>query len=165
MSFLDSVIGALCGGSTLEASGGGLLQHLGEMLSTDQQGGGMTGRLQAFEQAWLSGVIGSWIGTGQNLPILPEQLNQVLGSGRIAAMARSLGLSPGQITAQLAQLLPELINHLTPNGQVPAIGIAHEDVAGALTAVLARLTASRYGTFRRPRPALVLNVSHHTPFS
>jgi len=141
MSFLDNVIGALEGGSAAGSTGGALLQHLSALLTNGQPGGGLAGLTQAFEQAGLAHVIGSWIGTGQNLPISPDQLKQVLGSDRLAAIAQSLGLPPGQITTQLTQLLPEIINHLTPNGQPPANGIAHEDVAGALTAVLGRLAS------------------------
>jgi uncharacterized protein YidB (DUF937 family) len=139
MSFLDDVMGAFGAGSASGTSGGALLQHLSEMLTSGQAGGGLGGLVQVFEQSGLPHVIGSWIGGGPNLPITADQLQQVLGSDRIAAIARSLGIPPEQITAQLTQLLPQLINHLTPNGQLPPGGIAHADVAGALTTVLGRL--------------------------
>jgi len=84
-------------------------------------------------------VIGSWIGTGPNLPVTADQRPQALGSARIAAIAQLLGMPPGQITAQLAQLRPKFINQLTPNGPVPSRGIARADAAGTLTAVLGRL--------------------------
>lgn len=132
-------MGAIGGGSAPGTSSAALLQQLSGMLTSGQAGGGLGGLVQAFEQGGLTHVIGSWIGTGQNLPITADQLQQVLGSDRIAAMAQSLGVPPGQITAKLTQLLPEVVNHLTPNGQLPAGGIAHADVAGALTAVLGRL--------------------------
>ncbi|HVN41452.1 MAG TPA: YidB family protein [Steroidobacteraceae bacterium] len=144
MSFLDNVIGSISGASAPGATGGALLQHVTEMLSSSQPGGGLGGLVQSFEQAGLGHLIASWVGTGQNLPISPEQLAQVLGSGRLGSIAQSLGIPPDQLSAQLSQLLPELINHLTPAGQVPAGGIAHQDVAGALTAVLGKFaTAAR----------------------
>jgi uncharacterized protein YidB (DUF937 family) len=140
MGLLDNLIGALGGGSEPGQGGGALLQHLSAMLTSGQTaGGGLPGLVQAFQQSGLSHVIGSWIGGGPNQPISAEQLQQVLGPDRIAAIAQSLGLPPGQITSQLTQLLPELINHLTPSGQLPTGGVAHADVASALTAVLGRL--------------------------
>jgi uncharacterized protein YidB (DUF937 family) len=69
-----------------------------------------------------------------------EQIQQVLGQGRIGQLAQSVGLQPDQVSAQLAQLLPGIIDHLTPHGQIPAQGIGHGDVAGALGAILSKAT-------------------------
>ncbi len=142
MGLLDNVIGAISGSSAPDATGGALLEHLGDLLSGGQPGGGLGGLAQSFERAGLPHVIASWVGTGQNLPISAEQLRQVLGSGRLDSIAQSLGLPPAQLTGQLAQLLPEIINQLTPTGQIPAGGVAHQDLARALAAALGRLTGA-----------------------
>jgi uncharacterized protein YidB (DUF937 family) len=82
-------------------------------------GGGLNTLVQQFEQAGLGHMIQSWIGTGPNPPISPAQLQQVLGSGQLQALATKLGLSPEAVTSQLSQVLPHLVDGLTPNGQLP----------------------------------------------
>ena len=84
----------------------------------------------------------SWIGTGQNLPISPEQLQEVLGQGKLAQIAQSIGLQPEQVSAQLSQLLPHVVDKVTPDGKIPADGIAHTDVAQTLSAMLGQLGGS-----------------------
>jgi uncharacterized protein YidB (DUF937 family) len=81
--------------------------------------GGINGLVQAFQSNGLGGVVSSWIGTGANQAITPDQIQQVLGSGAVQAMAQKLGVSPGAAGATLAQLLPTVIDKLTPNGTVP----------------------------------------------
>jgi uncharacterized protein YidB (DUF937 family) len=75
-------------------------------------------------------VVQSWIGTGQNLPISPEQLQQVLGGDTVAGLARQLGLSPQDASQGLAGLLPQLVDQLTPQGQLPQNGLG--DIASIM---------------------------------
>jgi hypothetical protein len=76
------------------ASTAALVQQITQMLANNAQGGGLGGLIQSFERMGLGNVISSWISTGQNLPISPDQLQQVLGQGRIGQIAQSLGLHP-----------------------------------------------------------------------
>ena len=61
----------------------------------------------------------SWIGTGENQSVSPAQIQQVLGSGPVQALAQKLGVSPDQASATLSQLLPTVMDKLSPNGAVP----------------------------------------------
>jgi len=81
--------------------------------------GGISGLVQAFHSNGLGGVVNSWIGTGPNQSITPDQIQQVLGSGPLQGVAQKLGVSPEQASSTLSQLLPQVMNHLTPNGSVP----------------------------------------------
>jgi uncharacterized protein YidB (DUF937 family) len=92
--------------------------------------GGLDGLIHAFESKGLADVIGSWVGTEQNLPISADQLKSVLGNDKVADIAQSLGLSHGDALEQLRTSLPQLIDKLTPNGQVN--GMAIEQALGAL---------------------------------
>jgi uncharacterized protein YidB (DUF937 family) len=138
MGLLDSVAGMLGGNAQGGPQSGALLQQVIQMLA----GGGLGGLTQSFERAGLGQIINSWIGTGQNLPISPEQLQQVLGQGKIGQLAQSLGLEPHEVTGQLSQLLPHVVDKATPDGQVPAEGIAHNDLAGVLSGLLGQLGGS-----------------------
>lgn len=124
MGLLDSVLGAL-GGASGNAAGGqpDLLHAALSMLSNDAPGGGLAGLVQKFEQGGMADVIGSWVGTGHNLPISAEQLQAVLGSDTVTALASKLGLSGTDVSQQLAQILPKVVDHLTPNGSIPEGGV------------------------------------------
>ena len=81
--------------------------------------GGINGLVQAFHSNGLGGVVNSWIATGPNQSVSPDQIQQVLGSGQVQALAQKLGVSPEAASSTLSQLLPAVMNHLTPNGAVP----------------------------------------------
>lgn len=128
MGLLDSVLGAALGGGHSGGGGGqaDLLKMVIGMLAGGGQGGqggadsgGLGGLLEQFQRNGLGEVAGSWVSTGQNLPISPDQLGQVLGGDQIAGMASKLGMNQGDLLGQLSQMLPQVIDQLTPNGQVP----------------------------------------------
>jgi uncharacterized protein YidB (DUF937 family) len=104
------------GGGNQPQSGNLLLQLALSML---QQNGGLEGILGKLREGGLSQQADSWVGTGQNMNISADQLQQVFGSSGISDLASRLGMSEQQASSGLAQLLPEVINQLTPEGQVP----------------------------------------------
>lgn len=138
MGLLDSVVGMLGAAQGGQAGAGGgnaaLLNAVVGMLANGAQGGGLGGLVQQFEQGGLGHVIGSWISSGQNLPISADQLSAVLGSGALGNLAQQTGLSHGEVAGQLSQMLPEIIDKLTPQGQAPAGGLG--DVGSLLGALL-----------------------------
>jgi uncharacterized protein YidB (DUF937 family) len=130
MGLLDSVVGALARGQGQGGGQGDLLAAVVGMLANQAGSGGGAGGVGGvgdligrFQRGGLGDVIGSWIGTGQNLPISPDQLSQVLGSDVIGQIARQVGLAPGDAAGQLSQLLPQVLDQLTPQGQVPEDGL------------------------------------------
>ena len=64
----------------------------------------------------------SWVGTGANQQVTPQQVQTSLGSDAISSMAAKLGVSPAIASGVVAQLLPHVVDHMTPNGQVPPAG-------------------------------------------
>ena len=82
-----------------------------------QQQGGLGGVLGKFREAGMGAQADSWVGTGQNMNISPNQLEQVFGSGALSDIASKLGMSQDQAGSAMSQVLPELINQLTPQGQ------------------------------------------------
>ena len=95
---------------------GGLLAGgaAGSVLS-----GGLNDLLKQFQQSGLGDVAQSWVGTGPNKEIAPEDLSKVLGEDQIKTLMAHSGLSRDELIAGLSQQLPELINQLTPNGRLP----------------------------------------------
>ena len=82
--------------------------------------GGVSGLVQSFHDNGLGGVVNSWIGTGPNQSISPDQIQKVMGSAPVQALAAKLGVSPEQASATLSQMLPTVMDRLTPNGSVPS---------------------------------------------
>ncbi len=110
----------------LSASGPGgnsaLLQGVMKMLGSGDSGGGLANIVQGFTKSGFADAAKSWVGTGQNLPISAEQLQQGLGAGRVQELAKSAGLSVGAAASALAALLPTVIDKLTPDGALPESG-------------------------------------------
>lgn len=112
MSLLDNLMGALGGQGDLAET----VKSLGVT-------GGVGGLVDAFQKGGLSEVAQSWVSSGQNLPVSPEQIQAVLGSGVVGQFAEKLGVDPQTAAAKLSEILPGLVNKLTPGGKLPDEGL------------------------------------------
>ena len=81
--------------------------------------GGIQGLTSQFEKQGLGATIKSWIDTGENQPITPDQVHQAVGSDTIKDMAAKLGITPQELSAKLSTMLPSAVDKLTPNGTIP----------------------------------------------
>ncbi|MGN6529498.1 MAG: YidB family protein [Burkholderiaceae bacterium] len=141
MGLLDSIVGQVSGALAGAAPGAGqvhpgLLEVVTSMLSSPPGSGapGLQGLVQQFEQQGLGHLVQSWIGTGANLAITPEQVQAVLGEPRIQAVASKLGLSAADVANQLAGLLPHAVDAATPDGS-PASGNVLSEALNAFAAL------------------------------
>ncbi len=119
MGLLDELAGGLLGKS---GAGAGLAGSVLSMLAGQgSQGGqgGLASLVKAFGDKGLGDIVGSWVGTGANLPISPQQIQQGLGAQQLQALAAQHGISADGAAQALAQLLPGIVDKLTPGGQVP----------------------------------------------
>ena len=71
------------------------------MVFKSSGSGGIDGLVKTFNENGLGEVMSSWIGKGENLPISPEQIQQVLGSGQVQQIAEKLGVSPDEASSGL----------------------------------------------------------------
>ena len=123
MGLLDELAGkaqSMFGGA--EGKSPDLLSGVMDMLSNNQSGG-LSGLVQAFKDKGLGDVVSSWVGTGQNLPLNADQVNNALGSESIQNLAEKAGVSSTEVSSMLAQHLPGLIDKLTPDGAIPEGGL------------------------------------------
>lgn len=100
-----------------------LLQMVLSLLANNGQGGGLAGLMEKFQAAGLGEQMNSWVGAGQNLPVSAEQLGGVFGQDQLSQMAEKMGLSTGDLGAQLSQMLPQAVDQFTPGGQAPQGGL------------------------------------------
>ena len=117
MGLLDSILGSVLGNQSGSQSANPVLEEILHMIQN--QPGGLGGLLDTFRQNGLGHVMDSWISTGRNLPISPDQLANVLGNGQLAELAQRLGMSQGDLSSKLSSVLPGVIDKLTPHGQLP----------------------------------------------
>jgi uncharacterized protein YidB (DUF937 family) len=108
MGLLDGLLGGIVGAEMATVVNGLIEKH-----------GGVQGLVAEFEQQGLGGMIQSWVGTGENQSISPEQLHQTVGVDTIKEFAEKLGIPPDILTGKLAELLPKAVDKLTPNGNIP----------------------------------------------
>ena len=119
MGLFDDALKSATGTATAtDGSQSSLASAALSMLSSNETGG-ISGIAKQFAAKGLGHIVSSWIGTGQNLPISPEQLQSVLGSEQVKAIAAKAGISPEAAQNGLAQVLPQLVDKMTPNGEVP----------------------------------------------
>ena len=141
MGLLDSVIGAIGAMSAPHSNhnNGGRPDLVSAVVAMLGQQGGLAGLVQKFQQGGLGDIAASWVGTGQNLPITPDQLGQVLGPDVLGGLLSKLGGAPtdapnstqdgtqgghqgaalNDLLGPLSQLLPQVVDKLTPNGHLP----------------------------------------------
>jgi uncharacterized protein YidB (DUF937 family) len=142
MGLLD-IVGGMLGGQQGQGQGSGgqaeLLNLIVGMLAGGGQGGeggGLGALLQQLQAAGLGEQAQSWVGTGQNLPVSGEQLQNVFGGDQMSQMAEKMGLSVGDLGSQMSQMLPQVVDQLTPNGQMPEGGLG--DLGNLLGGLLRR---------------------------
>ena len=134
MAFIGSLLRMFFG-----RSGGGMLAKiiggpmLGVILGMVGQRGGLSGLLDKFKQAGLADKADSWVGTGPNTPLNPDELERALGPQELQRIADQSGMSVGEVREKLAAGLPEVVDHLTPKGNVP-----DDDALGAMIGKLSR---------------------------
>jgi len=137
MDLLEQLLKGLGGAQAGQGGQGGNAAVLGgilDMLAGGQRGqGGQPGRglpgpeassglddlVRGFREKGLGDVMDSWVGTGDNRPIAPDQLERGLGQDRVRQMAGRSGLSLESLLPLLVTALPAIIDALTPRGQVP----------------------------------------------
>jgi uncharacterized protein YidB (DUF937 family) len=103
----------------------GMLQSIMGILNSSESGGA-EGLLNIFNEKGLGEVMSSWIGKGENLPISPEQIQQVLGRDQVQQIAEKLRVSPEEASSGLAEMLPQIVDKLTPQGSLPIQDLFHQ---------------------------------------
>ena len=117
MGILDNITGQMNTGAS--NTGNPLVGALMSLLANQ---GGISGLVQRFSGSGLGDIVNSWVSTGQNKSISPQQVQQGLGQDTIHQLSQQTGMGHEEVKSQLAQILPQVIDKLTPNGQVPAQG-------------------------------------------
>ena len=92
---------------------------LGGALAGGSLGAGLKDLLDRFRQNGQEDKVQSWVSTGANKPIAPNEIEQSLGEERIQWLLEQTGMPRDQLLAGLSGELPQAIDKLTPDGRLP----------------------------------------------
>jgi uncharacterized protein YidB (DUF937 family) len=115
MGIFNSITSKVFGGGGTQSN---VVNELMGLLN-NQQIGGISGLVEKFSGKGLGDIVNSWVGTGQNLPITPQQIQNALGSDTIKQLASKMGINADQASKQISNILPKVVDKLTPDGQIP----------------------------------------------
>jgi uncharacterized protein YidB (DUF937 family) len=71
--------------------------------------GSLQGLVSQLEQGGLGQQVQSWAGSGQNLPVSPDQLKAALGDEHVQQIAQHIGVDPNAVLNLLAEHLPSAV--------------------------------------------------------
>jgi uncharacterized protein YidB (DUF937 family) len=108
MGMLDGLLGGIVGA--------GMVSVVNDIL---EKHGGVQGVVSEFEKNGLGATVKSWVGTGPNQPVSPDEVHKVLGPELLQQLSEKSGLSVQDLAQKLSHVLPQAVDKLTPNGAVP----------------------------------------------
>ncbi len=108
MGMMDGLLGGIVGAGVVSAVNSILEKH-----------GGLQGVVNEFERNGLGATVSSWVGTGPNQSISPDDLRRTLGPDLLQQLAAKTGISTQELTEKLAHVLPQAVDKMTPDGKIP----------------------------------------------
>jgi uncharacterized protein YidB (DUF937 family) len=105
-------------------AGSGLLDEIGQMFGSGASGRnlslGLGDLVERFRATGQGATADSWVSTGANADLPPEELEKAIGSDTIDELSQKTGLSRDEIVKRLTAGIPETVNQLTPEGRLPS---------------------------------------------
>jgi uncharacterized protein YidB (DUF937 family) len=101
---------------------GGLLNSLGGKGGTDAGGllgGGLGALIDRFKENGQGDVADSWVKSGPNKTIAPNQLEKAIGPDVLTMLAAQTGMSREELLSRLSKELPAAVDKYTPEGRLP----------------------------------------------
>lgn len=84
--------------------------------------GGVTGLSSLTEHLRGSGLgpqVDSWIGTGANQDVRPEEIARAIPPEMLGEVTRETGMGRDEVLSNLSRGLPGMVDRLTPRGRLP----------------------------------------------
>lgn len=142
MGLFDSILGAVAGKSDSSGGANALIGIFGGLLA---QSGGLQGLANKFSQGGEGDTFSSWVGLAENHSISADQIQKVLGSEQVNALAAKIGVDPAQASHFLAEYLPKVVDKLTPEGKVDPTADHQQGLVNLLPALLQSLGSKASG--------------------
>ena len=128
MRLFDSILGAVKGKTDPSGQANPLIGIVGGLFA---QSGGLQGLANRFAQNGQGNAFQSWVGMGENQTVSTNEIQNVLGSEQVKAIATRMGVDPAVASTFLAEYLPKIVDKLTPAGKIDP-GADHQQGLAAL---------------------------------
>lgn len=122
MGLMD-IVGGLMGRRSPK-TGNSIMDALLPMLLAKGSIDGLGGLLGKFTGAGLGTKANSWVGTGGNEPLDPDEVEQALGASEVDRIASEAGVSREEAKSGLADMIPGLVDTMSPGGTLPTGNLA-----------------------------------------
>ena len=139
MGLFDSILGAVSGKGDAPGQANPLIGIVGGLLA---QSGGLQGLANKFAQSGQGNAFQSWVGMGENQTISTNEIQNVLGSEQVNAIATRMGVDPAVASTFLAEYLPKIVDKLTPTGKIDPGADHQQGLAALLPSLLQSLSQS-----------------------
>src|SRR3984893_10035470 len=96
MGMFDGLLGGIVGAGMVSVVNSIIEQH-----------GGLQGVVSEFEKNGLGPTVNSWVGTGPNRPISPDEVHKALGPDLLQQLSEKSGLAVEELTQKLSQGVPQ----------------------------------------------------------
>jgi uncharacterized protein YidB (DUF937 family) len=117
MGLFDDLMGGGLRGALGQAEAAAMPALISSALAKTNLGD-LQGLVTQLQQGGLGTQVQSWLGSGQNLPIAPDQLRTALGNDQIKQLAQHFGVDPAAALKLLAEHLPAAVDQASPSGTV-----------------------------------------------
>jgi uncharacterized protein YidB (DUF937 family) len=114
MGLLDSLLG---GGMLSQIEAAAVPGLISSVLAKTNLGN-LQGIVNQLQQGGLGPQVQSWLGSGSNLPVTPDQLRAALGNEHVRQLAQHFGVDPDAALKLLADHLPNAIDQASPQGNL-----------------------------------------------
>lgn len=108
MGLFDGMLGGIVGAGMVTVVNSIIEKH-----------GGVQGVVNEFERNGFGPTVQSWVGTGPNQPISPDDVHRTLGPDLMQQLAERSGLSVQDLAQKLSHVLPKAVDSMTPDGAIP----------------------------------------------
>ena len=141
---MSEFLSRLGGAALNDLKGTPLDKILNQLMGGQQGASGFEALVEKLRNGGLREQVESWISTGTNRPVAPQELERALGEGEVDRLASSAGVERPGLLALLSQMLPRLIDGMTPQGRMPTQGEMPEGgLGGTLRQILGHLGGER----------------------
>ena len=82
---------------------------------------------------------------GENQPVSSNQIQNVIGSEQVNAIATRMGVDPAMVSTFLAEYLPKIVDKLTPAGKIDPAADHQQGLAALLPSLLQSLSGQSSG--------------------
>ena len=102
----------------------GLFDEIGSIFNGATGGASLSeavsGLVERFRHAGQAFVADSWVASGTNQEVQPNDLAASLGDDVVQELSLKTGLSRDEVLMRLARTLPEAVDRMTPSGRIPS---------------------------------------------